>query len=909
MKSLNYFLLFSLMFYFNSVFTICSMSSNSLFGKNFNHLEKVKTFSEEKIKINIISSTQKGSLKAEHIVTPRFLEKTNVKSLVDLQGWLKYLELTENQRSTPASFKKNRIFYKQKYDGFADPKWKIPNENYFYFELKDNTLSVYTTSGGFDRKIVQSMMIDNLVPVISTSPVRGGVEDIGNFDEGYCFMLKFVKSMKHYIWEICADSLEIKDNWMQAIIRLNQLQAISRKSKIRKTYTKVKNNLAADSYVQSPLPVYGGQGSSGFVLPRTLGRKNKRRIRKLQKSIITSVTSPAVGSINFTPTPTPVHSLFGNINSNTPNLSVVSSIPNRTSVFTTTEKLNFGGSTNVSQNLGNVVKSTISIPINQGEGVAVPNPKKFLRERTLLGSLSNPLITQEIIKEDVQPGFVAGQWSPCSKPCGEGIQTRTLSCVKPDKCSGEVVQKKVCNIKACKADVESHMEKLNKVAEGRWEYLGNWSPCSKPCGGGSQTIKRICLGQGNCIGESILTKPCNFFTCNEDSKTKIDAQGSLKECKNLHGEFRMLVESSKEYLPANVEINMNNVEVSYQNDPLHPLVILQLSNLSQIKASNKYPGCLKLVDDSGRVRLCTPPTPEESAKDQMCQIWVKKIQEFKKKCSNQALEKIINEIQSSATNSKDPFKQIDILQKKLNIKESKDNEMREKKLLLQFEEFKKQAKELIEKEEAYEKKLENQEKDRIECEEKKMTSAIQKEEAVANKILLDIQNMTNAEKSYKIKENAIKREMKSIMKNIQGQILNKRENLINKIQTMRKEHDVKQNSAMKHLLNTKRTIGEKLTGLNKRGKAGQCIQKRYDTISIQSYCNNNFLDSTLRMECAKPEQFCYMCCDKETDVKSKTDITCCYNLCDSKPFDLLQCKSFYDKNRINTGVLPDDLLI
>lgn len=907
MKSLNYFLLFSLMFYFNSVFIICSMSSNSLFAQKFNHLEKMKTFSEEKIINRRISSTNKGSLETDQIISPRFIEKTNLQSLVDLQGWLKYLELTENQKSTPGSFLKNKIFYKQRYDGSIDPKWKIPNENYFYFELKDNKLSVYTTIAGFDRTMVQSMLIDDLVPVKSTRPARGGVEDIGNFDEGYCFMLKFVKSMKHYIWEICADSIDIKDNWIQAIIRLNQLQAISRKSKIRKTITKAVTNVDPDPYVQSSLSKFGDEKISGFVLPRTSKRKNF----KIKKSIIiTPDISAVVNNINSTPTP--VHSLFSNKNPNTtPNFSIISTNPSpqRSSIFSTTEKRKFVSSTKISQNLGNSAESIISIPLNQYESVSVANPKRFLRKKTLIGSLSNPLITEEIITEDVKPGFVSGQWSPCSKPCGEGIQTRTLSCVKPDKCSGEVVQKKVCNIKACKADVESHMDKLNKVAEGRWEYLGNWSHCSKPCGGGSQTIKRICLGQGNCIGESIMTKPCNFFTCSEDSLEKTYAHGSLKECKNIHGEFRMLVESSKEYLPANVEVNMNNVEVSYQNDPLHPLVILQLSNLNQIKSSNKYPGCLKLVDDSSKVRICTPPTPEESSKDQICQYWVKKIQDFKKKCSNQALEKIINEIQSSATNIKDPFKQIDILQKKLKIKESKDNEMKEQNLVNQFEEFKKQAKELIEKEEAYEKKLENQEKDRIECDEKKMNSAIRREEAVANKILLDIQNMTNAEKSYKIKENAIKREMKSIMKNIQGQILNKRENLINKIQTMRKQHDKKQNFAMKHLLNTKRTIGEKLTGFNNRNQAGHCIQNRYDPLSIQSYCDNNFNDTTLRMECAKPEQFCYMCCDKETDVKSKTDTSCCYNLCDNKPFDLLQCKKFYDKNKINTGVLPDDLLM
>jgi hypothetical protein len=904
------------MFYFNIVFTVCNVGSHSIFAKDVSHLERMKTFNNEKWKK--ITHSSKGSASDGMFATTRFIEKNTVSTLVDLQGWLKYLELTENQKATPGSFKKNRMIYKQNYDGFTDPKWKIPNENYFYFELKDNTLSVYTTSGGFDRKSVQSMTIDRLMPVTNASPVRGGVEDIGNFDEGYCFMLKFIKSMKHYIWEICADSLEVKDNWMQAIIRLNQLQNISRRSAIRRNLSKAKaiasGNPFGDSIVSnSNSGHFNIEPISDFVLPRIGDMHNMqvspRKSIRQRKEIIQNQPAPAVVSTRIT-TASPAHSLFANLNFASPVIGIITP-PSSTPSATTMENVNIDTSSpNASRNLARATRSTTAIPMNSPGVFNIPAPRKQLRERTVIGKASNPLIVEDILKDEVQPGFVAGNWNACSKPCGQGVQSRTLSCVKPDKCSGEVVQKRVCNIKACKADVESHMEKLNKVAEGRWEYLGNWSPCSKPCGGGSQVIKRICLGQGNCIGEKVLKKPCNFFNCQEQTTVSTEAHGSLKECKNLHGEFRMLVESSKEYLPANVEINMNNVEVSYQNDPQHPLVILQLSNLNQIKASNKYPGCLKLVDESGRVRLCTPPNPEESGKVAMCEVWVKKIQDFKRKCSNQALEKIVNEITASASaNNSDPFKQIDILQKKLNIKESKDNEIKEKKLVLQFEEFKKQAKELIEKEEAYEKKLESQEKNRIECEEKKMGSAILKEEAIANKILNDIQSMSYAEKSYKIKENAIKREMKGIMKNIQSQILNKREGLINKIQSMRQVHNIKQDTAMKHLLTTKRQIGVKLSNLNKKVSAGQCVQKRYDTLSIQTYCNSQFYDLILRAECSKPEQFCYMCCDKETDVKSKIDVGCCYNLCDNKPFDMLQCKSFYDKNKITTGVLPDDLLI
>lgn len=61
----------------------------------------------------------------------------------------------------------------------------------------------------------------------------------------------------------------------------------------------------------------------------------------------------------------------------------------------------------------------------------------------------------------------------------------------------------------------------NKPKTSYWEVLQDWSTCSKFCGGGTQTLQRICVqikvGEA-CEGQEILTKPCNTKPCPVDDR-------------------------------------------------------------------------------------------------------------------------------------------------------------------------------------------------------------------------------------------------------------------------------------------------------------------------------------------------------------------------------------------------------
>jgi hypothetical protein len=64
--------------------------------------------------------------------------------------------------------------------------------------------------------------------------------------------------------------------------------------------------------------------------------------------------------------------------------------------------------------------------------------------------------------------------------------------------------------------------------DGYWILLQDWSTCTKSCGGGTQTLHRMCVppkkGGKACEGFAILNKPCNEQPCESNS---LDSYGRL----------------------------------------------------------------------------------------------------------------------------------------------------------------------------------------------------------------------------------------------------------------------------------------------------------------------------------------------------------------------------------------------
>lgn len=100
---------------------------------------------------------------------------------------------------------------------------------------------------------------------------------------------------------------------------------------------------------------------------------------------------------------------------------------------------------------------------------------------------------------------------------------------------------------------QKKLEQLNEASNHNrnsgkpyWMMTQGWSTCDKKCGGGTQTLQRICIkpeGKGECKGKGILTKPCNEEPC----PTVIDLKTQEKEKQMVAKPIVKVMPFSKRY--------------------------------------------------------------------------------------------------------------------------------------------------------------------------------------------------------------------------------------------------------------------------------------------------------------------------------------------------------------------------
>ena len=141
---------------------------------------------------------------------------------------------------------------------------------------------------------------------------------------------------------------------------------------------------------------------------------------------------------------------------------------------------------------------------------------------------------------------VFGEWSLCSKSCGEGEKSRVRSKLNSatnggKDCMGSTTEMQVCNLRNCPIDCE-------------WGQFGEWSTCSKSCGGGEKSRTRsktleASNGGTQCNGESTETESCNAHNCPIDCKWNVFGEWSL--CSKSCGEGEKSRLRSKQNLAKN----------------------------------------------------------------------------------------------------------------------------------------------------------------------------------------------------------------------------------------------------------------------------------------------------------------------------------------------------------------------
>jgi hypothetical protein len=139
--------------------------------------------------------------------------------------WVKYFKFDDGDTHSgkPNSFFQNNRYFEQMK---INPKLKIreigsdglykniPGPTYFFATLFKDQLAITESRIGVSKRIVDSLQIEHITPVMETNGFTGGIIDFGAFNEGYCFKLA---TLTHSTWIMCTKSADQKARFMKAI--------------------------------------------------------------------------------------------------------------------------------------------------------------------------------------------------------------------------------------------------------------------------------------------------------------------------------------------------------------------------------------------------------------------------------------------------------------------------------------------------------------------------------------------------------------------------------------------------------------------------------------------------------------------------------------------------------------------
>lgn len=117
-----------------------------------------------------------------------------------------------------------------------------------------------------------------------------------------------------------------------------------------------------------------------------------------------------------------------------------------------------------------------------------------------------------------------------------------------------------------------------KLTDGYWITIQNWSQCSLKCGGGTSTLQRMCVppknGGKDCMGDAIVTKACNTQPCPGLGKNRRinepDENTTVKNPKMMSLPFS---EKPQRYIKCKIKesdltVNLNVTDVMFRHQSI-----------------------------------------------------------------------------------------------------------------------------------------------------------------------------------------------------------------------------------------------------------------------------------------------------------------------------------------------------
>ena len=196
--------------------------------------EKLKTELKTDKKAPItISKTGRSSFRVNPFSLPKDAD-------IYWQGWVKYFHYDNGTHfERPLAFFRNNEYYTQRIkrknmlNGDLAGTIKIPSKFQFFLVLYNNSLNIYSSRSKIIKTVYDTLHIDYIGPVPEDKPLKGGIKDLGNFNEGKCIELtsKIPDTFdtnfnpQKYMglpqtWIICTDKEKDKSSLLMMLLKL-----------------------------------------------------------------------------------------------------------------------------------------------------------------------------------------------------------------------------------------------------------------------------------------------------------------------------------------------------------------------------------------------------------------------------------------------------------------------------------------------------------------------------------------------------------------------------------------------------------------------------------------------------------------------------------------------------------------
>jgi hypothetical protein len=166
------------------------------------------------------------------------------KAKVYWEGWIKYFHYNLGQKvDKPNAFFINSQYFHQK-TLKTDRKKKdktgklsIPTKYHFYARLMKNGMNIMSSRDHQIMRTVAHLSLDIIRPVPEDAKYKGGIQDLGNFNEGKCIQvstnLPAIFSEQYYSgrskgmiehWILCTDALNPKQSLLEMFVKMRILR-------------------------------------------------------------------------------------------------------------------------------------------------------------------------------------------------------------------------------------------------------------------------------------------------------------------------------------------------------------------------------------------------------------------------------------------------------------------------------------------------------------------------------------------------------------------------------------------------------------------------------------------------------------------------------------------------------------